>query len=377
MLDLAEIQIFDHHAHPLLRQPVPADPVAFQSWFTESTHPLVHQRDVPHTLLFRSGIRFLAEILQCAPTLAAVLEARDAQPYAEWVRRLFQDAKIERVLCDYGYPVEEACSPEEMAALVPGVVQPVLRLESLAETLVAQHETFAEMLIAYQKVVRGAREAGTVAFKSIAAYRTGLNITRPAARAAEAAFRRLKEEAVRTGRVRLNDQPLNDYLLWVALEEAAGQNLPVQFHTGFGDEDADLRRANPLHLRALIAQTQAPLVLLHAGWPYYREMAHLATIYPHVYLDLSLAIPFATTGIPGMLREILGMAPFNKVLFATDAFAMPEIYWLAARWGRWGLARVLNEFVTGGFLSAREAQAAATSILYANADNVYPTQTNE
>ena len=114
----------------------------------------------------------------------------------------------------------------------------------------------------------------------------------------------------------------------------------MQFHTGFGDSDADLRVANPIHLRAIIeAFPEVPLVLLHAGWPYYREMAHLAAIYPNVWADLSLAIPFATVGIPTMLRDMIGMAPVSKLLFATDAFTMPDIYWLAARWGRWGLAR--------------------------------------
>jgi predicted TIM-barrel fold metal-dependent hydrolase len=94
----------------------------------------------------------------------------------------------------------------------------------------------------------------------------------------------------------------------------------VQFHTGFGDSDADLRTANPLHLRAVIEKyPKVQLVLLHAGWPYYRELAHLAAIYGNVWMDLSLAVPFATTGIPTMMRDVLGMAPFSKIMFATDA----------------------------------------------------------
>ena len=59
-------------------------------------------------------------------------------------------------------------------------------------------------------------------------------------------------------------------------------------------------------MRSLIEQVNVPLVLLHAGWPFYRESAHLAAIYPHVYLDLSLAIPFATTGIPGDAARDIG-----------------------------------------------------------------------
>jgi predicted TIM-barrel fold metal-dependent hydrolase len=158
----------------------------------------------------------------------------------------------------------------------------------------------------------------------------------------------------------------------LALVEAERQALPIQFHTGFGDSDADLRYANPLHLRNVIeAHPAVQLVLLHAGWPFFRELTHLTAIYPNVWMDLSLAVPFATVGIPAMIREILGMAPFHKVLFATDAFTMPEIYWIAARWGRWGLSQALTEFIQQGFLTEKEAMQAAQDILWDNAQRLY------
>ena len=91
----------------------------------------------------------------------------------------------------------------------------------------------------------------------------------------------------------------------------------------------------------------------------------------NVWLDLSLTIPFATAGIPTMLQEVLGMAPFSKVLFATDAFTMPEIFWLAARWGRWGLAQALTTLVQSDLLTAKEAWGAAEAILAGNARALY------
>lgn len=181
----------------------------------------------------------------------------------------------------------------------------------------------------------------------------------------------LKKKARGRGPVRLNSKPLNDYLVGLSLEQAERHELPVQFHTGFGDPDTDLRQANPLHLRPLIEKTRCPLVLLHAGWPFYRELAHLAAIYSHVWLDLSLAVPFTTAGIPTIIRDVLGMAPFSKVLYATDAFTMPEIFWLAARWGRWGLGKVLDEFIDEGFLGADEAYEVAEAILGGNAKQLY------
>jgi hypothetical protein len=371
-MDLTRIPIIDHHAHSLLRPEATADAAGFRQWFTESTNPEIYAHHVPHSLFFRTGLRWLAELLNCEPTLEAYLAARAAQSYEAWVKRLFQEANISILLCDYGYQEgDNSYSQAELRALLPCRVEPMLRLEVLAQELIVRHDTFDQMLEAFTHTVGQARAGGYVALKSIIAYRTGLDISPPSRQEAAAAFVPLKEEARRLGKIRLADKPICDYLISVALEQAEIQELPFQFHTGFGDSDADLRVANPLHLRTVIERARCPLVLLHAGWPYYHELAHLAAIYPNVWMDLSLAIPFATTGIPAMLRDVLGLAPFSKIMFATDAFVMPEIFWLAARWGRWGLSRVLDEFIAEDFLSADEAWAAAEAILGENARRLY------
>jgi hypothetical protein len=370
-MDLSHIPILDHHAHPLHRPEATQGREAFLSWFTESTDPVIHQHHVPHTLFLRTAVRWLAPLLDCEPTLESVLAARAQQEPTAWTRRLFTDANISRVLCDYGYGGPEALTPAEMRALLPCPIRPILRLETLAQELILQHESFNQVTEAYVNTIVGAQEAGYVALKSIIAYRTGLAVTPVSTKEAATAFTAVKEKAQRTGQIRLDDPVLTPFFIWLALEQNAGQQLPVQFHTGFGDKDADLRQANPLHLRTVIERWPLPIVLLHAGWPFYREAAHLAALYGHVWLDLSLAIPFATTGIPAMLRQVLGMAPLSKILFATDAFTMPEIYWLAARWGRWGLGQVLAEMGTAAFITTSEAYQAAEMILNGTARQLY------
>jgi predicted TIM-barrel fold metal-dependent hydrolase len=372
MLDLSHIPIVDHHAHPLLRPTAIRTPVHFQRWFTESTEPAIHIDHAPHSLLFRTAVRWLAPLLGCEPAAEAILAARAAQDEATWVRRLFDDAKIEIVLCDYGYGGVDGYGHADMQWLLARRVEPILRLEKLAEQLILDHGTFAGMVDAYTAAVAGARAAGFVALKSIIAYRSGLMIAPEDRQDAKSGFATLHESGRRQGYVRLDNKPLCDYLVHVALHEAEKQELPVQLHTGFGDSDADLRTANPLHLRPIIeSYRRAPLVLLHSGWPYSRELAHLSAIYANVWMDLSLAIPFATVSIPSMLQEALGMAPFSKILFATDAFTMPEIFWIAARWGRWGLGKVLGEMITEGFLRRDEALSAAAAILGDNARQLY------
>lgn len=370
-MDLSGIPIVDHHAHPLLRPEATGDASGFRRWFTESSDPEIHAGHVVHSLFYRTSLQFLAERLECEADLKTILAARAAQPEEIWVRDLFSEANISLLLCDYGYGGKEAYDHSEMLALLPCPVWPILRLESLAEECIVRNETFAAMQDNFVAEVSRARANGFVALKTIIAYRSGLAIGPSDVDGARADFTRLKKEMGRSDRLRLAQKSLVEFLLWQALDQAVTQDLPVQFHTGFGDNDADLLSANPLHLRHVIERSGAQIVILHTGWPFFRESAHLSAIYGNVWLDLSLAIPFATSGIPAMLRDMLGMAPFSKIMFATDAFTMAEIYWLAARWGRWGLGKVLEEFVSERFLSADQAWSAAERILGGNARQLY------
>ena len=372
MLNFDHIPIVDHHAHPLLSRAATADPQHFQRWFTESTDPVIQREHVPHLLVYRTALRWLAEFLDCDAKVGAILAARARYSEIDFTARLFADANIGMVLCDYGYGGRAAYDHAAMQTLLPCPVYPLLRIERLAEELILTTTNFASMLDAFDATLAAARTSGIVALKSIVAYRSGLQIDAPDRSAAQTDFDHLQQEALVTGQVRLARKALCDYLLHIALASAGRQALPFQFHTGFGDSDADLRCANPLHLRTIIEQyPETQLVLLHAGWPYFRELAHLAAIYANVWLDLSLAVPFATVDIPAMIRAILGMAPFSKVLFATDAFTMPEIYWVAARWGRWGLTQVLGDCTRDGFLTQSEAQQAGQAILSDNARQLY------
>ncbi|MEQ8757280.1 MAG: amidohydrolase family protein [Coleofasciculus sp. G1-WW12-02] len=65
-----------------------------------------------------------------------------------------------------------------------------------------------------------------------------------------------------------------DFLITQALEIATKYQLPIQFHTGFGDPDLDLRLSNHLYLRSLLEDKRfenVPIVLLHAAYPYLKE----------------------------------------------------------------------------------------------------------
>ena len=119
-----------------------------------------------------------------------------------------------------------------------------------------------------------------------------------------------------------------------------------------------------------------PFVLLHAAYPYVRELSYLAAVYPNVHLDLGLAIPHVASDLPGVVRQALTLAPTTRVLFSSDASGLPELYWLAARWGRRALGTMLEELVRGNALGADEASEVAADILGRNAARLYGVALN-
>jgi predicted TIM-barrel fold metal-dependent hydrolase len=168
---------------------------------------------------------------------------------------------------------------------------------------------------------------------------------------------------------------LLDTLLHIAFAEAARQELPVQFHTGYGDTDADLRLANPLHLRAVLETPRyrgMPVVLLHACYPFTREGGYLAAVYEHVYLDLSYGIPFLSHDeMASFTRAALGVAPYTKLLYSSDAVGVPELHWLSAISARRVLGEALGECVARNELSAAEAETVGAALLRENAVRLY------
>lgn len=372
-LDLSAVPILDNHCHSLLRGGA-GTAAEYARFFTESGNAEMRARHASQTIFFRWAVKELAGYFGCAPTAEAVVEARAAAPADALAVRMLGDAGIAGLVLDHGYQSAETFTVAELRARLPCPVAPILRLETLAQELIVRHATFDQVVDAFDAAVAGARAAGYVALKSIIAYRTGLAVRETTRAEAASAFAGVKEQARREGRLRLACKPLNDHLLLRALDLAAREALPVQIHTGFGDEDVDLLGANPLHLRPVLTSeryTELPFVLLHAGYPYVRELSYLAAIHANVHMDLGLAVPYLAADIPSLFRRALSLAPTSKLLFSTDAYSIPEIFWLAARWGRWGLGVALAELVALGALATDEALAIAGDVLGANAARLY------
>jgi hypothetical protein len=369
------VPVVDNHAHPLTRLQ-PQDPDHLRHAFSEAPDPSVSRDHVPWTVYYRWALRDLAGLLDIEPAEDALLLRRQAEPFADYARLLVQDAQIAWLLLDEGFPPPDQVYPSaEMERMLGVRVGRILRLEVLAADLITQHRSFADVVDAFDLRVAGARGDGYVALKSIAAYRTGLAIEPVSAREAEAAFGPVRRTAEDQGSLRLTSKPLIDFFVLRALGHAAAAEMPVQFHTGYGDPDLDLRLSNPLHLRAIFEDptlASAPIVLLHESYPYTAEAAYLAVTYPNAYLDIAYTLPpldrlelIRVTGIA------LGAAPASKILVSSDGVGIPEQYWLGAIRARDVVGRVLGAMIDADELAEDVAEEMGRMILHDNAVRLY------
>jgi predicted TIM-barrel fold metal-dependent hydrolase len=374
-VDLQHVPVVDNHCHGILRSQSFNTLLSWRRNFTESADPGMPRDHVASTAFYLRLIRALAGFLDCEPDEETVLAARAEKDARELVGALLWAANVETLLLDTGYPPPEKVLPgAELARLGDCRVEPMLRLETLMERLIAEHDSLEEAKEALVVALDDVRGQGYAALKSIAAYRTGLNIRGWSREEAEASFDEF-QGAVREGSARLNHKPLLDTLLHAALAEAARQEVPVQFHVGYGDTDTDLLLGDPLHLRAVLEKPEyrgVPVVLLHGCYPYTRKGGYLAAVYENVYLDLSYGIPLL--GFAEMLsftREALGVAPISKLLYSSDGIGMPELHWMGATDGRRVLSQALEELVAHGELSISQAEAAGEEVLRRNAIRLY------
>ena len=374
-VDLQHVPVVDNHCHGILRSQSFDTLLSWRRNFTESADPGMPRDHVASTTFYLRLIRALAGFLDCEPDEETVLAARAEKDARELVGALLWAANVETLLLDTGYPPPEKVLPgAELARLGDLRVEPMLRLETLMERLIAEHDSLEEAKEALVVALNDVRGQGYAALKSIAAYRTGLNIRGWSREVAEASFEEF-QGAVREGSARLNHKPLLDTLLHAALAEAARQEVPVQFHVGYGDTDTDLLLGDPLHLRVVLEKREyrgVPVVLLHGCYPYTRKGGYLAAVYENVYLDLSYGIPLL--GFAEMLsftREALGVAPISKLLYSSDGIGMPELHWMGATDGRRVLSQALEELVAHGELSISEAEAAGEEVLRRNAIRLY------
>ena len=148
----------------------------------------------------------------------------------------------------------------------------------------------------------------------------------------------------------------------------------MQIHSGFGDPDLTMHLANPTLLTDLLRELQplpVNVVFLHC-YPYHREAGYLAAVFPHVHFDTGSALNYLGPSAGQLMAEALELAPFTKQLYSSDAFGLPELYYLGAVLFRRTLGVILERWIADGECSAADATRIATLIGRDNARRIYP-----
>ncbi|KAI0112383.1 glutamine synthetase [Nemania sp. FL0031] len=397
--------IIDNHAHPLLK-PQFMSQHSLLSIATEAHGDAL--RDTGSSLAHIRAVKQLAQILGCEQTWEAVstsIEQKRAASPTAWTQRCLEG--IETILVDDGLGAPEQA--EEYSwhdSFTTSECKRIVRIESVAEDIIARHcivakETYLsypdelirslgkladDVMLAFKAEIKECLDdSEVVGFKSIICYRGGLDIEPKDGFLFDVAKLDLGRiiQAHATGehdfvaKKRLQDRLVNQIFVHetarLISESSSPFKKPFQFHTGLGDNDIQLVNASPSFMQIFIRDyPTVPIVILHASYPWTREAGYLAAMYSNVYADIGEVFPFISRhGQESVIKQILELCPWSKILWSTDGHLFPETYLLATTQVRSVLKTVLGELVQTGQLDERQAVTLAQDILFTNSKRLY------
>ncbi len=313
---LDAVALVDHHCHGVVN--VALDRQRFELLATEADRPAPPGCTGFDTQVGFAIRRWCAPAIGLAPHASpeAYLERRSALGAAEVNRRLLRAAGIGAFLVDAGYAPEDGLSPAQMAEAAGATAREVVRLEAVAERMARDGATAGGFATAYAEALDLAA-SDAVGLKSVIAYRYGLDFD---------------PEPPSAGEVR----------------DAAGRWL---------------RRVEG----AASPRLDDPVLLRHV----HRQAGYLSQVFPHVYMDVGLAVNYVGARAAAVIAESLELAPFHKLLFSSDAFGLSELYYLGAVLFRRAFDEVVGGWVAAGMWSAPDARRVARMVAAGNAERVY------
>ncbi|PWW71963.1 glutamine synthetase/guanido kinase [Tuber magnatum] len=388
--------IIDNHAHNLLRNETSTSP-PLESIVTEASGLALN--DAARTLAHARAVTQLSGLLSCAPTWEAIMDKRRTIDYEAWTKRclsgtqclLIDDGLDGGAVHPYDWHDRYTSSPSKRLVRVETLAERTLRefapnfeegrgrnpLEGDLDYC-AEAELFNRWSERFAGLINDAVQDPAVAgFKSVICYRSGLDITSETTGgllldAVKGALRGSRRDG---GRYKIRDKILGDFLVREVARIIAksGSWKPLQFHTGLGDNDLNIRKANPAYLQDFIRENpDVPIVLLHSSYPFTREAGYLASVYKNVYLDIGEVFPMISKdGQKSVIKQCLECTPGNKLLWSTDGHWFPEGFALANMQIREVLGEVLSKCVAKGQLTVPQAADFVKDLLFENSNKLY------
>ncbi|KAI0351678.1 hypothetical protein OH77DRAFT_1429514 [Trametes cingulata] len=382
----------DNHAHAFLREEH-KDDYPFEGLISEASGEKTSQ-DATYTMACYRATSQLAKLFGLGPDAdwEAIKQHRRTLPYDALCRMCMEPTHIQCILIDDGlgsaakmYPYnwhdQFTAAPTKrivrVEALAEDILKHAIELQIRDERLSPSNLLGVFLANFETALISAAQDSAVAGFKSIACYRTGLNVAIVSSLeeniAVEQLLTKLTLIYMSSRTLRLEHKDLNDYIVNVTMKIAGAAGKPVQFHTGLGDNDITLTLSSPAHLQPLIkAFPNTKIVLLHSSYPFTQEAGYLTAVYENVYLDFGEIFPFLSPdGQRQVIRQVLELAPTNKIMWSTDGHYWPESYYLGTVQARQALFEVLEASIRKWELTLPQALGIVKRAFFENANRIY------
>ena len=398
---IKSIKIFDHHAHPgfgddsdVDAQATPPQHLPFRERETnpELVAAVKALFDYPYSDLSEAHMHWLQERSSAAEKAGGTgywdrildqcgIESSVANRVAmagylnpkrfRWV--FFADS----FLFPFDNKIVTAENPDE-GVYIP-LQEKVLRRYVQQAGLNRLPNSFDEYLSFVSRILEENQKKGGIAEKFEAGYFRSLYFADPPRLAAAGVYQKYHSGGVPTPE---EYKTFQDYVFRYLVTEGGRLRLPVHIHTAVGEGDYfSLRKGDVLNLENVVKDPRylnTTFVLIHGGYPYFREVIWLASM-KNVYIDSS---EIETLVYPSEMKNVLKFwleTYPEKITFGSDAYPFStalgaeESYWLGVYSARDALAAALAEMVASNEITEDKALEIARGYLHDNAVSLYPS----
>jgi uncharacterized protein len=376
-IDLSDQPVIDFHCFSFVRTPKLTRASLSKLFMgggptVMGLSPETRREDLPASVAYRRMILELSGFLKVRGGDLEVLAKRNdrARDFRAYVTELFVDSKIERLVLDNGL---EPIPPQDFQRYVRCAISKVFRIEPLLKRLLTTSKTFDGLLDAFDgAIVSAVKRDGFSGFKSVIAYRTGLDVETASEAEARRSFRNHKDGKEKTEWFGPRVKPLRDFTLRHVAERSRRLGAFLQVHTGVGDTDIVAAKCDPLLLKGFLSLepvSRIPVILIHGGFPYTAKAAWLANVFPNVYFELSTPLPpiFQPALSEARFREVVETVPTTRIVYGSDAHEIPENHWMSANLAKKAMGGVLEDLASEGVMDEDEARRDAERIFRSNA----------
>ena len=397
---IARIKIFDHHAHPGFGDDPDVDaqatPPQHQPLRARETNPELALAakslfGYPYSDMSEEHMRWLAErsaaaekggstaywdhiLNQCG--IESSVANRVAMPGYLDPQRFRWVFFVDSFLFPFDNKLVTGENPDE-GVYIP--LQEKILHRYMQQAGISQLPGDFDVYLAFiTRVLEENQKRGGIGIKFEIAYFRSLYFADPPRQAAAGVYQKYRAGGVPTPEEYTIFQ---DYVFRHLVREGGRLHLPVHFHSAVGEGDYfSLRRGDVLNLENVLRDPRyldTTFVLLHGGYPYFREIIWLASM-PNVFIDTSeIEVLLYPSEFKIALKLWLQLYP-EKITFGSDAYpynaalGSEETYWQGVQSARTALAAALAEMVAANEITEAKALEIARGYLHDNALRLYP-----